>query len=152
MTTPFGDIFDLFMMNVKDWKLVNLYTSSVIDFEIYLQGFLIYSIEEFVVCKEDLSYNNSTRKFDADLTEETKTILASLMVKYWLRKETQDILQMNLKVNDRDFKTYSEAQNLREKSVHLDKVQEQNDVLLTRYELKHNDWSAWARQDFGISA
>jgi hypothetical protein len=147
--TKFADIFDLFMVTIKDWRIQSLFESSVVDFENYLSGFLILAIPEFNVCDQSLEYDLSKREFMVSLSEENKTILAQLMMQFWLTKEVQDVNQMNLHLQDRDFKVYSESQNLREKSFHLDKVKEYNSQLITRYSYRNGiNWSDWLSGNF----
>lgn len=142
--TNFSDIFDLFMLQIKDWRLRDLYEASSTDFETYLSGFLILSIQKFSVCTQSLSYDDSTKTFDLVLTDKNKVILAQLMVEFWLVKEVQDVTQFNIHLQDRDFKIYSESQNLREKSTHLDKVKEYNSREMTGYSyIDNTDWADW---------
>jgi len=69
-------------------------------------------------------------------------------MKFWLQKAVNDITQMNLHVQDRDFKVASEAQNLREKVAALNVVKEQCSQLLNDYSFKRVDWEDWRNQNF----
>lgn len=150
MGSKFSEIFDLFMVQVKDWRLQNLYESSTLDFEVYLSGFLMLSIPQFEeVCNQNLAHNEETKEFTETLTLDNKTILSKLMVEKWLEKEVQDVNQMNLHLQDRDFKVYSESQNLKEKSLHLDKTKEYNSQTMTVYSYsKSTDWANWLSGTF----
>lgn len=145
MGSKFSEIFDLFMVQVKDWRLQSLYESSTLDFEVYLSGFLMLSIPQFQeVCNQSLAHDEETKEFTEVLTLDNKTILSKLMVEKWLEKEVQDVNQMNLHLQDRDFKVYSESQNLREKSLYLDKTKEYNSQSMTVYSYnKSTDWANW---------
>jgi flagellar basal body P-ring protein FlgI len=78
-------------------------------------------------------------------------MLSKLMVEKWLEKEVQDVNQMNLHLQDRDFKVYSESQNLKEKSLHLDKVKEYNAQSITVYSYnKSTDWANWFSGTFYV--
>lgn len=146
MTTPFSTVYDQFMMIVTDYRLNELYNSSVPNFETYLSGFLIPAITDFKNCNQSLSYSSST--FSETLTVENVKILALLMKKYWLTKEIDDITQMNLHVTDRDFRVYSESQNMREKQNRLILELENLSQLLVDYGLVNTDWSAWLNGEF----
>ena len=146
--TAFSDIFDSFMLLVNDYKLVALYQSSAVDFETYLSGWLDYAIIDFNNCNQSLAYSSTT--FTQTLTMQNRLILANLMVKYWMAKEVQDIMEMRLHIQDGDFKTYSEAQNLQTKSAHLDKIKESVSQLLVDYGLSKNDWTAWFSGTFYV--
>lgn len=146
--TQLSEIYDLFMMTVDDYRLRDLFNTSQPDFEDYLQAWLDFAIVDFFVCDQDLNYDNIIKEFPAELSRENKIILATLMMKYWLQKAVQDVTQFNLHITDRDFKMASEAQNLREKSNHLNMVKEQCSQLLQDYGYKKNDWTNWYNQSF----
>jgi len=148
MGTQFSEIFDLFMIKIKDWRLVELFNQSQEDFENYLTGFLVTTVTDFTVCNQSLVYDKEAKEFQEVLTEENKVILAETMVEKWLEKEIQDVMQFNLHIQDRDFKIYSESQNLREKSFHLDKVKEYNSQKKTNYSYRNTDWSSWLSGNF----
>jgi hypothetical protein len=152
MGTEFSSIFDLFMVQIKDWRLQSLYESSVLDFEVYLSGFLFLSIPQFdEICNQSLVFNKETKTFTETLTNSNQVILAKLMVEKWLEKEVQDVNQMNLHLQDRDFKVYSESQNLQAKSLHLDKTKEYNSQIITNYSYsKSTDWAKWYTGSFYV--
>lgn len=153
MATPYTTVYDSFMESVKDYQLVALYQSSPTNFYVYLKGFLKGAIIEFRNCQQDLTdRNDTTRTFNIDLEDEVVYILGQLMVKQWMTKEVQDVLQMRAKITDRDFKHYSEAQNLKSKQDYLILVDERTSQLMTDYEFKNVDWVSWANGDFGIGA
>jgi hypothetical protein len=146
--TNLSEIYDFFMMTVTDYRLMDLFNTSVPDFENYLQAWLDFAIVDFKVCDQDLNYDNITKEFPAALNRDNKVVLAILMMKYWLQKTVNDITQMNLHISDRDFKMASEAQNLREKTNHLNMVKEQCSQLLQDYGYRRNDWEDWYNQSF----
>lgn len=149
MTTDYTDIFDLFMMNIKDWKLESLFNTSPDDFENVLQGYMVVSLPKFTNCNQSLARNDSTKQFTETLSEQNKNIIASLMVEKWLEREVQDIRQMALHVQDRDFKSYAEANNLKEKSAHWSKILELNSQALVDYSLNDRElWANWISGNF----
>jgi hypothetical protein len=148
MGTPLSEVFDLFMMTVTDYRLLALFNSSEPDFENYLQAWLEFAIVDFNGCDQDLDFSDTTKEFPVILSRENKIVLATLMMKFWLQKAVNDITQMNLHVQDRDFKVASEAQNLREKVAALNVVKEQCSQLLNDYSFKRVDWEDWQNQNF----
>jgi hypothetical protein len=146
--TTFSTIFDAFTLLVNDYKLVALYESSEVDFENYLSGWLDFAIADFVNCDQSLAYTLSTKTFTETLTTKNQLILARIMVKYWLSKEVQDVTQMSIHLQDRDFRTFSEANNLTAKSNHLDKVKEDISQALVDYGLATIDWASWLTGTF----
>jgi len=150
MGTQASEVNDLFLMLVDDYRLTVLYqTSGSSVFTTYLEGWLLYGIEEFDICTQDLTYSTTTHEFTETLTRENILILAQLMTKYWLQKIVQNVLQMNNNIQDHDFKTYSQAQNLKEKRALLAQKIEEIDLILSNYGYKHNDWESWNLQIFG---
>ncbi len=131
--TTFGEVYDLFMQYITDYKLVALYNASVTDFETYLSAWLKSAITDFKNCNQSLTY--ATGEFTVTLTEENIKILALLMKKYWLAKEIENVNQMNLHVQDKDFKTFAESNNLKEKRETLESDIEKLSQTLVDYGL-----------------
>jgi len=148
MTTSYSDVYDLFTVKIQDWKLEKLYAIDPDSFETVLHGYMVVSIPQFRNCDQSLARNDSMGVFIETLTEKNKNMLASIMVEKWLEKEVNDIRQMRLHVQD-DFKTYSEAQNLKEKAFHWSQVIELNSQALVDYSLDNNNmWSDWIAGNF----
>ena len=148
MPTPFDDIYDLFLVEIKDYKIDYLQAWPT-EISNYLQGFLMKAIPDFDNCVQNLEdYNLTNTQFNANLTLTEKSILSNLMVIKWLNKEINDVTQFNLHLNDTDFKHYSEAQNLQQKTSHRDGLREIINQDMTRYGLKNTPWSDWANGNF----
>jgi hypothetical protein len=151
MGSEFNLIYDLFMSLQTDYRLTALYQSSVENFENYLQGWLIPSIVEFqdVPCNQSLAHDLTTKTFTETLTLRNQMILAQLMKKYWLTKEVNDISQMRLFIQDKDYSTHSASNSLKEKRELLIATEEEISKLLTSYGYKNNDWDEWFQGNFG---
>ena len=143
MATSVNEVYDLFMQTITDYRLTDLFNTSESDFENFLQAWLEFAIVDFKVCNQDLNFDDSTKEFPVVLSRENKIVLATLMMKYWLQKNVNDITQMNLHVTDRDFKIASEAMNLREKIAAFNSVKEQCSQLLQDYAYNKVDWADW---------
>lgn len=138
MATLYSSVYELFQSGLKDPMLDRLFQSSVNNYENYLFPFLIVAMSEFTFCKQNLEdRNDSNKQFNITLTTDEKVILSKLMRKAWLEKEIHDINQMKLHLQDGDFKTYSEAQNLKEKKDLLIVETELIDKHIGRYDLKN---------------
>ena len=149
--TPYTSINDLFLSQVEDYRLIELYNGGDGEDQLntYLLGFMLLAIPEFNPCTQDLSdRNDTTLTFNFEMTTENQKILSKLMVKEWLAKELKDILQMRWNITDSDFKHYSEAQNTKSKQDVLSELREECSQLLIDYGLRHNDWSAWVLGNF----
>jgi len=153
MGTLSSEIFDFFLTSVNDYKLTAIYqaSGSLILGE-YMEPWLLNSIIEFDVCDQSLSYTVSTGStegsFDVDLTNKNIFMLVQIMTKYFLQKNLQDILKMDNILQDRDFKMYSAANNLKAKQDYYVMKCEEIDQRLTNYGYADNDWSSWRNQVF----
>ncbi len=142
MGTAFTTIYDQFSMFVKDYRLTALYNTSPSNYATYLSGWLIPAITDFKTCRQSLAY--ASNSFTETLTEENIKILALLMKKYWLKKEVNDITQMELHLQDRDFKTHSENANLKEKKDLYAQELEEVSQMLVDYGLSNDTmWTDW---------
>ena len=154
MGTNLTEVLDLFMLLQNDYRLLDLYTSSSASFNTYLEGWLLYAINDFDgICTQSLTYTptsgSTTGYFSETLTNENKLMLSQLTVRYWMAKEVQDVLQMNLNLEDHDFKHFAESQNLGEKQRMHNFKREEVAQLLVDYGYKHNDWTSWGSPSFG---
>ena len=153
MGTLSSTIFDYFLTNVNDYRLTNIYTTSgSLVLDIYLEPFLLNSIVEFYECNQDLSYTvaGSTIEgsFDVDLSTENQLMLSHIMMRYYMGKEVADILQLRNALQDRDFKTYSQANNLKEKRDYYNSIKEDISQRLNDYSYRKNNWDSWRNQIF----
>ncbi len=150
MGTPYSEIYDLFLMGVKDYQLDKLYQVGSTPFNDYLEGFLVRAIPNFYNCTQDLDDRDSVNyTFNITLTSLEKDILADLMTYAWFQKEINDVTQFNLTLSDTDFKHFSEAQNLREKSERSDRLREQYEQKMVMYGMKYVPWDSWAEGNYG---
>ena len=153
MSTLSSEINDLFLMRVKDYRLDSIYNSSGSSaFNIYLEPWILDSIDDFDICNQDLTYVLSTATeegyFTTTLTSKNKNILSQIMVKYWLANSVSNILQMDNLIQDHDFKTFAQANNLKAKQDYLSAKKEEISQLLVDYDYKNNDWASWRNQTF----
>lgn len=143
--TNYSEVNDLFMLQVTDYQLINLFTISETDFTTYVQGFMILAIPEFNNCTQNLNDRNDTTKtFNFQMNQDNIVLLAKLMVKQWLNKEVNNVNQMRLHIQDKDFKTFAEANNLNAKKLAYNMLREECSTDLTTYGYNHNNWAAWA--------
>ena len=142
MATPYSEVFDLFLASIQDYRINRLYEQSVEDMENYLIPFLIKAITNFRKCKTDLEdRDDENRIFNQTLSTDEKVILSNLMIVEWLTKEVNDILSLRNFLQDTDFKTYSQANNLKEKRELLTTMKDMVDKQITQYSYNNFDWS-----------
>lgn len=149
--TTFEDVYQLFLMKIQDYKQKNLFLRDEVAATYLLQSYLRSAIAKFRNCKIDIQHPNmELGEFNAELGIVEMEILTKLMVEAWLDRVILDITQMNLNLNDNDFKHYSEEKNLKEKTEARDKLREINAQMLWHYEWDNVPWNKWASGDYGI--
>jgi len=154
MTTPSSTIVDEFMMRISDYRLDTIYaTSGSMALNLYAETWIIDAADEFSdFCDQSLTYvvsgSATEGYFVEDLTARNKILISKLMTKYWLGKTIRDVLQMQNFVTDRDFSTFSSAQNLTAKKQYYSLLQEELSQDLINYAYRNNDWASWKSQIF----
>lgn len=142
MATEYSDVYELFLGAIQDYKIDKLFAIDQDDAEAYMKTFMIRAIPYFDNCKQNLEdRNNTTGVFSITLTTDEMVILSNLMAVEWLKKETNDLRQMQLHLNDKDFRTYAEANNLKEKRETMNTIREDAERLMTKYSQKNIDWN-----------
>lgn len=135
--TSFDTIIDLAMATIQDYKLNNLYSTSEEDFATITNAFLIRGIPEFTNCQQSLAYDTTQNAFNADLTPLEISILADLWVYEWFNWHTQNVTQFEGSMSPSDFKHFSKAENLKQKSEYMDKIREKFNQKMIDYSLKN---------------
>jgi adenine-specific DNA methylase len=134
MTTPYSNIFERFADAIQDYELDALYLSSTPNYESYLLGFLRKATVKFKKCAHDLTdRDDTTHIFTATLNEEEEEILSTFMIVEWFNKEANRLLDIRMGLSETDFKRFSEAQNIREKTARLRQLKIDADKLLIDY-------------------
>lgn len=135
--TNFDAIIDLALIDINDYRLTKLYNQNLENFQQYCDGFLIRAIGDFSDCRQTLDYDETARQFTADLTRAEQQILAYLWEIHWYLKDNQTYALYRLHLqNSGSFKNHSEAQNLKENSVYVDKLREEVDRRIRAYQLE----------------
>ena len=152
MGTQISEVLEMALVSIQDYKLNQLYQKSEqhTEWYNYLLGFLSLAVADFDNCLQTLEYDSATGYFTANLTNQEKMILSRWIVYEWFVRETNNILQFNNLLNDNDFRRYSEANNLREKSEYRDRTREIVMQMMVDYEKNSIDYKRWANGDFGL--
>jgi len=145
LATLYSDIFELVLSGFNDYKIDKLYQSDITsrNMDVYLTGFLIRAIPNFDNCEQDLEDRNDTsRTFNITLTTDEKVILSELAIVQLLKKEVNDVKQMELHLSDpKAYKHYAEANNLKEKRDTMYSAQENAERMMVKYSHKNIDWN-----------
>lgn len=148
MGTPFVSVYDRFTTLITDYKLDNLYLKDKNSFNEFLRGFLLNSIDMFDGCLTNLDYSSLVEKdannndvtnyyFNASLKSKEVYILCLGLMIAWYQKDINDVTQFRLHLNTKNFKTYSENANLKQKSELLDKMKEDLSNNINNYQLSN---------------
>lgn len=150
MGTSFDEVIDLGLMTIQDYKIDNLLNTNSTAFETFCDGLLIKSLPNFYQCVTDLSYDTTSRSFNNDLSSLEISILADLFVYSWFERIVNNLTQMENKMSPSDFKHYSEAENLKQKSEYKDRLREIYSQKINEYLHTVADWSSMASGNFGV--
>ena len=152
MTTNCSDVFDLFMTRVNDYQLTSIYQTSASTLNMHLEPYLLDTIQEFDICDQSLDYTLTSGSvegyFTENLNNRNKYMLSRIMVKFWWAYQVRNLLQFSNLLQDSDFRTFSQAQNLQAKQQTYNTEREEVSQLLVDYGLKGIPWNEWKIQNF----
>ena len=111
-----------------------------------------YSVDEIVaeLSKNIKEVDIDAKEFLVSLDIEEKDIISDFMILSWMDWVINDITQMNLNLNDNDFKHFAEERNLKEKSEYADRWREKVTQETVNYGLYHTPFDKWAVGDYGV--
>ena len=151
MRVTFKDVLDrCYTTLFTDYKLDNLIKIDEQAFYTFLSGFLVNSIDMFDGCLTDLSYhqeieidNNGKEVvsyvFDNELTSKEVYILCLGVSLGWYKKAMDDVTQFKLHLSTKNFKSYSEQQNLQRRLERLGAMEEEFSEAIQQYQLNNLD-------------
>ena len=136
-----------------DYKLDNLVQVDEQAFYNFLGGFLVNSIDMFDGCLSDLSFHKETETinkdnelitvtnyvFNNELTSKEIYILSLGVALGWYKKQLDDVTQFRLHLSNKDFKSYSEQQNLQRRLERLGAMEEDFSEEVQKYQLTNID-------------
>jgi hypothetical protein len=97
---------------MTDFDLAEMSDVDLVD---TLHGYLIGAISQFRRCKNDLSNrDDELGRFNADLLDVEKEILAIMMVRQWLQPQLNSVLLTAQVFSDKEQKYYSQSQHISE--------------------------------------
>lgn len=110
--TSYEAIYDLAARKLTDFDLAAM---NDVDLEDTLHGYLVSAIANFRKCKTDLSdRDDELRRFNTDLLDVEKEILAILMARAWLAPQINSTLLTSQVFSDKEAKYYSQAAHMSE--------------------------------------
>lgn len=151
MRVTFKDVLDrCYTTLFTDYKLDNLIKIDEQAFYTFLSGFLVNSIDMFDGCLTDLSYHQEIEidkdgneivsyVFDNELTSKEVYILCLGVSLGWYKKAMDDVTQFKLHLSTKNFKSYSEQQNLQRRLERLGAMEEEFSEAIQQYQLNNLD-------------
>ena len=114
MGTPYNEIYNMFLSDIKDRKLISMLApAELVDI---LEYYLLESADiHFKRCEKDLSDRDvELQQFNLDLTNEEKRILAKGMRIKWLSSNFVANEQLlNARLTTKDYNIFSPANQLK---------------------------------------
>lgn len=140
--TPFTDIYGLALTLIRDYRLDNLAQSDYDSFLLQMQDILVQAVPRFAGCLTPLTYDLTTNppSFNNTLSLLEQSILADYMILVWFKKDTNDVTQINLKLQGRDKKNHSSDANLKGKLKAINDLKEENSLRVNEYQLSSSNF------------
>lgn len=116
--TSYAEIVELVLSILKSFELDKIFDkydeAGLITF---FQPYFKFACGELEIHNSDIniSRDDASQSFTSALSDGSQLIFARLVTIGYLTRETYDILQMRLHLQDGDFKTYAEKNNLEAK-------------------------------------
>lgn len=126
--TTYLDIIELILSLLKSYEIDGIFDdmseTGVIQL---LSPYFKYASGELEIIDSGIntSRDNVKGEFNHLLSDGEQVIFAKYVLIGYLEKDKNDILQMRLHLQDGDFKTFAEANNLSAKSNSLEKLKEE---------------------------
>ncbi|MBU5332099.1 hypothetical protein KQI61_07795 [Anaerocolumna aminovalerica] len=137
--TKYSEVFEFVLALCRNYKFDKIFKDYGINaLETTLLPYMKIAIGQLKIenYKKDLTqYDDEIRKFLILLDDADKLILAKHMLIAYLSSQVFDILQMQLHLQDGDFKTYAESNNLNAKQNALTILEEKanRDIIKSGY-------------------
>ena len=142
--TAYSDIVELSLHILKNYELQDLIVAdNMTDLVKIFTPYIKFAAGELENANTTFTIgdrNDTTHQFATDLTDGQQVIVAKYCVIGFLERETNDILQMKLHLQDGDFKTHAEKNNLEGKQNALFNLKEEIIYDVTRLGYKGFKW------------
>ena len=145
-TTYLSDVYDSFLEGISDYTFIAETEEEVLGVEGILFGYFKKARAKFYKCKqslnlfkddEGLEYFGKEEKdgeiINVELTDFEIMVLAHLMTVEYMKQQVlaSEVVKQNL--SDKDFKIYSQANQLRELNLLYRLIQRESNKMITEY-------------------
>ena len=135
MTTTYDEVYGLFTPKIKD-----IYFRQQLEFnfefaEILMLGYLKYAIPRFTYCVKNLSLrDDDTGRFEIELSDMEKEILATFMVASYLNPKINSDDYLLRQLGSKDYIQFSPNNQLKElKDLQKNTIDEANLLMIEYY-------------------
>lgn len=138
MGTKFNEVIDFIAIPQDDFRLRRVKEENPNGYIEMMSVFIIRGIPYFSDdCLQSLTYDQSTKEFDAELTNKEKQIVADLGLYVWYLKNLNDTKKFEEPVTDANFKRNSAGSIMRVRQDYVDKMREKYKQDIEDYKLGH---------------
>ncbi|MGG0667664.1 hypothetical protein ABE073_03955 [Lederbergia citrisecunda] len=131
MGTPFSDIYNLFLSQIKDYELAEMEETVLED---NLQLWLMGAIPYFHSCKKDLELLDKTiGSFNAELNIKEQNILSIYMVHSYVSTFLLREENLSQALNSKDYRMYSPANQLKALQSLCEDIRRKGSTLQSQY-------------------
>lgn len=142
--TPFSEIFDFFLVKVKDYDLARMQNE---DMEALLTQYLRVACVRFKVCRKNLQNRDmKLKQFNEQLSDSEMEILAEHIMVQWLESYLNDTDILRNKLNTKDFNFFSPANLLEQIRDRYETAEFHARKLTNAYSYEDVDLKGWLRR------
>lgn len=144
MNTKYTDVFELVLALMASYEIDGVYeTTGEEGITNFFIPYLKIASGELEISGSDIDLSNrddSLQEFNTTLSDGQQLIVAKLVFAGYFSKVTHDILQMKLHLQDGDFKTHAEKNNLEGKQNALYSLKEEINYNIKNLGYKNFTW------------
>jgi hypothetical protein len=135
MNTKLSDLYDIFLSKISDYSFLdpNLMAEEI-DEELF--GYFKSARTKFYRCKQSLNTTEDQfgeKEFEVELTGFELEILANLMLVEYMKPQVLSSEVLKQSLSDKDFRIYSQANQLRELNLLYRLLQKEATKMITEY-------------------
>lgn len=132
MATTFVSVNNVFLGKITDIDLVNLPSTIA---ESTMKAYMISALARFTQCRKDLTDRDDVtlKQFNPTLSDLEVEIIATWMKHAWIDPYINNIMLMKQNLSTSDFKTFSQANHLKELGDLKTNIEEEVSSLLGLY-------------------
>ncbi|NUJ17382.1 hypothetical protein FKN04_12405 [Bacillus glycinifermentans] len=126
--TNLAEVYDSFLSKITDYRLSKM-TEEEIKEDLF--GYFKSARAKFYKCKKDLTVIDEV--IQSDLSDIEIEILVSLMLVEHIKPQLLSSENLKQSLSDKDFKIYSQANQLRETRLLFDNLKREVNKMITEY-------------------